>query len=85
VDCNRLQARVFYAWQKYQQDKMDAYHFKTNAIQKIWHLLNKEAKQEKKRAIDIWKQKQGFHGFTKKAVKSVIKKRTFYNWKSWSL
>lgn len=60
IECNQLQARVFYAWRQYQNDKLDRYHFKTNAIEKTWHLLSKGAKSEVKRALDIWKAKCQF-------------------------
>ena len=58
VDANRLQAKVFYAWRQYQQNKMDRYTFKTNAIERIWHLLVKGGQKEKKRALTIWKQRK---------------------------
>lgn len=32
INCSVSQARVFYAWKQYQQNKMDMYYFKTNAI-----------------------------------------------------
>jgi hypothetical protein len=44
IDCNRLQAKVFYAWRQYQRDKMDSYRFKTNAIEKIWFHLERDAR-----------------------------------------
>lgn len=44
VDCNRLQAKTFYAWKQYQQTKLDRYQYKTNSIEIIWYLLNKGAK-----------------------------------------
>jgi hypothetical protein len=37
---------------------MDVYHHKTNAIEMIWHHLERDARKEKKRAFDIWKEKQ---------------------------
>lgn len=39
---------------------MDRYHFKTNAVEKIWHLMSNGARQTKKRALQIWKQKKNF-------------------------
>ena len=39
VECNQIQARVFYAWRQYLNDKMTRYHHKTSAIDKTWHLL----------------------------------------------
>ena len=54
---------------------MDCYHFKTNAIERIWHRLMMDAKQEKKRALDIWKQKQNFNGHQGKLIKRLIKWR----------
>jgi len=43
IDCNKLVSKVFYAWKQYQQEKMDVYHFKTNAIMKMWHKLNADS------------------------------------------
>jgi outer membrane receptor for ferrienterochelin and colicin len=52
---------MFYAWKQYQQDKMDRYLFKTNAIEKIWFLMNRGAKKEMKRAMTIWKLRKQFN------------------------
>ena len=46
TDCNRLQSKVFYAWKQYQRDKQDRYYFKTNSIDRIWHIMNKESQKE---------------------------------------
>lgn len=32
IDCNKLQAKVFYALKQFQQRRNDQYHFKTNAV-----------------------------------------------------
>lgn len=60
VECNQIQARVFYAWRQYLNDKMTRYHHKTSAIDKTWHLLVVGVRQEKKRAFQIWKEKKRF-------------------------
>ena len=69
---------------------MDCYHFKTNAIERIWHRLSMDAKQEKKRAMDIWKQKLNFKGHQAKLVKRLVKshenrlkEQALFEWKSW--
>lgn len=54
---------------------MDIYHFKTNAIERIWYRLCKDAKEEKKRAMDIWKQKLGFVNHTKNFLLRLLNKR----------
>ena len=41
IECNQLQAKVFYAWRQYLNDKMDRYHRKTSAIEKTWYLLGR--------------------------------------------
>jgi hypothetical protein len=53
--------------------------------------MEMEAKQEKKRAIDIWKQKQIFQGHQSKLVKRLLKWRenrfkeqALYEWKAYS-
>lgn len=40
---------------------MDRYLFKTNAIERIWFLMNRSAKKEVKRAMTIWKQRKQFN------------------------
>ena len=92
ADCNRLQSKIFYAWRGYQRDKLDSYHLKTNAIERIWHRLIQDSKQEKKRAMDIWKQKLGFNKLTDRKLKQIIKRRNdrflaqaIYNWKNFSM
>jgi len=71
---------------------MDAYHFKQNAIEKIWSRLTNDAKAEKKRAIDIWKQKLSFLSHSQKVVKALLKKsrdrqctQALHQWKNWSM
>lgn len=75
IDCNKLLSKVFYAWKQYQQHKMDTYHFKTNAIQKIWNRLFNDSLQEKKRALDIWKHKQGYEGKKHLRLRRIFKKK----------
>jgi hypothetical protein len=75
INCDKLIRRVFYAWKQYQQDKMDTYHFKTNAIEAIWHRVTQDARKEMKRAFDIWKQKKGFETHTIAMLRRVAKHR----------
>lgn len=74
VDCNRLVARVFYALKRHQQDRMDVYHFKTNAVNKIWHKIMSDSLKDKKRAMDIWKEKKTFQRDTQLRLKRIFKK-----------
>ena len=76
VDCNRLQAKTFYAWKHYQQTKLDRYQFKTNSIEKIWYLLNKGAKQEMKRAFSIWKERRDLTTTRLERCTNCSRKRT---------
>mmetsp|Transcript_2433 Transcript_2433/g.3717 ORF Transcript_2433/g.3717 Transcript_2433/m.3717 type:complete len:98 (-) Transcript_2433:273-566(-) len=71
---------------------MDRYHFKTNAIDKIWFLLNRGCRQELKRALSIWKGRKEFD-LTKlqKAKNLAIRRRNniwrtaFHQWQTYSL
>lgn len=92
IDCNKLQAKVFYAWRQYQRDKMDSYHFRTSGIQRLWHMMAKGSKQELKRSLDIWKQKLGFQSHLQSKFQNLIKKRNevnmrqaVYTWRHYSL
>jgi len=51
IDCNKLMAKVFYAWVEYQRNVMDKYHSKTNGIEKMQFILNKTGGNEVKRAL----------------------------------
>ena len=58
----------------------------------MWHLLNLNARQETKRAMDIWKQKQGFnkHKLSKMMVlfkkrKQFVLEQALFRWKSNSM
>jgi len=55
---------------------MDKYHLKTNAIEKIWYLAERGAKEELHRAVQIWKGRKQFdsHKLTK-ARALVVRRR----------
>ena len=61
IECNQIQARVFYAWRQYLNDKMKRYHRKTNAIEKTWYLLGRSTREEMKRAMSLWKEKNRYN------------------------
>ena len=70
---------------------MDRYMFKTNAIEKIWFLLNKGAKKEVKRAIAIWASKVNFNEQKIKKLRAMIisrnkdkMRKALLRWQTWS-
>ena len=76
LDCNQLQAKVFYAWRNYLLKKLDRYHLKTNAVESAWNILHRSANVELKRAITIWKEKVRFDNSKVKAAMVLTKKRS---------
>jgi hypothetical protein len=58
---------------------MDSYHFKTNGIDRIWHMLSRSSTQEKKRALDIWKQKMHHQHYSVSKFRKLIKRRNDEN------
>lgn len=90
IECNALQARVFYAWRQYLNDKNNRHHHKNNAVEKTWHLLVKGSKQELKRSFDIWKEnRQHCNAKARKYANLLLKGRkvsmsdAFTKWKSY--
>lgn len=59
--------------------KFDKYYVKNNSIERIWHLLNRGAKQEQKRALAIWKERQSFDKYKLRKIKAVLRKRNNNN------
>lgn len=90
IECNQIQARVFYAWRQYLNDKMTRYHRKTNAIDKTWFLLARGVQQEKKRAFQIWKEKKRFGNEKTRQLRHLLKQKNdkarrlaFSSWQSY--
>ena len=75
IDCNRLQSRVFYAWKSQTQDKIDRKYFKTNASDKMSHLLKQTGKKELKRAFAIWAHTRRFDNEKLKTVHQLFMRR----------
>ena len=46
--------------------------FKTNAIERIWFLMNRGAKKEVKRAMTIWKLRKQFNVHKYKKLRNAI-------------
>ena len=57
-ECNRLQAKTFYAWRKYIHGQQEKVKFKAAGCDRLWAILVRNSKLKKKRAVAIWKEGQ---------------------------
>ena len=56
---------------------MDRYLFKTNAIERIWFLMNQSAKKEMKRCLTIWKLRKQFNIHKLRKMRELVYKKMY--------